>query len=236
MNREDRNVLRMKERERRNQEIQQGGEAFPAHSPLFPEPYKVSSKEDKLSSRIQSMLGNYDEMKEPIGDTIPKLGGKPSGSSSSEEKSGQSLFGEQRGGGQSSKWTPVGPAASTSSSQSSKRSSLQGSHSGSRSSQRHEREHKKSSKHGSEHSKSHRRAVDRPKTLVSEMYRRRQRPTAAPLGEMKCHTARHNSCSPSSRSPVSQPVENEDESSKPDGKKSRLEDKSSSHHKTSSKE
>ncbi|CAB1352992.1 unnamed protein product [Coregonus sp. 'balchen'] len=163
MNREDRNVLRMKERERRNQEIQQGGEAFPAHSPLFPEPYKVSSKEDKLSSRIQSMLGNYDEMKEPIGDTIPKLGGKPSGSSSSEEKSGQSLFGDQRGGGsgQSSKWTPVGPAASTSSSQSSKRSSLQGSHSSSRSSgsssssQRHEREHKKSSKHGSEHSKSH---------------------------------------------------------------------------------
>uniref|UniRef100_A0A673WYR7 ALF transcription elongation factor 4 n=1 Tax=Salmo trutta TaxID=8032 RepID=A0A673WYR7_SALTR len=155
MNREDRNVLRMKERERRNQEIQQGGEAFPAHSPLFPEPYKVSSKEDKLSSRIQSMLGNYDEMKEPIGDTIPKLGGKPSGSSSSEEKSGQSLFGEQRGSGQNSKWTPVGPAASTSSSQSSKRSSLQGSHSGSRSSQRHEREHKKSSKHGSEHSKSH---------------------------------------------------------------------------------
>lgn len=100
------------------------------------------------------MLGNYDEMKEPIGDTIPKLGGKPSGSSS-EEKSGQSLFGEQRGSGQNSKWTPVGPAASTSSSQSSKRSSLQGSHSGSRSSQRHEREHKKSSKHGSEHSKSH---------------------------------------------------------------------------------
>lgn len=43
MNREDRNVLRMKERERRNQEIQQGGEAFPATSPLFPEPYKVVS-------------------------------------------------------------------------------------------------------------------------------------------------------------------------------------------------
>lgn len=51
MNREDRNVLRMKERERRNQEIQQGGgggggsggrgEAFPANSPLFSEPYKV---------------------------------------------------------------------------------------------------------------------------------------------------------------------------------------------------
>lgn len=43
MNREDRNVLRMKERERRNQEIPQGGEVFPANSPLFPEPIKVVS-------------------------------------------------------------------------------------------------------------------------------------------------------------------------------------------------
>ncbi|KAL6098491.1 aff4 [Pungitius sinensis] len=179
MNREDRNVLRMKERERRNQEIQQGGggggEAFPANSPLFPEPYKVSSKEDKLSSRIQSMLGNYDEMKEPIGDTLPKLGGKPSNSSSSsEEKSGPPLFGgDQRGVGsggssQSSKWTPVGPAAGGSSSQSQKRSGLPGGHGSQRSgggsggssgSQRHggEAREKKSSKHGgvSEHSKSH---------------------------------------------------------------------------------
>ncbi|XP_033955184.1 AF4/FMR2 family member 4 isoform X2 [Pseudochaenichthys georgianus] len=172
MNREDRNVLRMKERERRNQEIQQGGgEAFPANSPLFPEPYKV---EDKLSSRIQSMLGNYDEMKEPIGDTLPKLGGKPSNSSSSsEEKSGPPLFGgDQRavgsGGSSSSKWTPVGPAAGGSSSQSGKRSGLQGGHGSQRgsgssgsssSSQRHggEVREKKSSKHsgGSEHSKSH---------------------------------------------------------------------------------
>ncbi|XP_049598514.1 AF4/FMR2 family member 4 isoform X1 [Syngnathus scovelli] len=170
MNREDRNVLRMKERERRNQEIQQGGgEAFTANSPLFPEPYKVSSKEDKLSSRIQSMLGNYDEMKEPIGEALPKLNAKPSNSSSSsEEKSGAPLFGEnQRGSGssQSSKWTPVGPAAAGSSSQSQKRSGLQGGHSsqrggggssgGSSGSQRHSE--KKSSKHsgGSEHSKSH---------------------------------------------------------------------------------
>ncbi|XP_046876054.1 AF4/FMR2 family member 4 isoform X1 [Hypomesus transpacificus] len=156
MNREDRNVLRLKERERRNQEIQQGGEAFPANSPLFPEPYKVISKEDKLSSRIQSMLGNYDDMKEPIGDTIPKLSGKPSSSSSSEEKSGQALFGEQRGGGsgQSSKWTPVGPAASTSSQ---KRSGQQGSlrGGGGGSSQRHERERKSSKHGGSDHSKSH---------------------------------------------------------------------------------
>ncbi|XP_015260482.1 PREDICTED: AF4/FMR2 family member 4 isoform X1 [Cyprinodon variegatus] len=170
MNREDRNVLRMKERERRNQEIQQGGEAFPANSPLFPEPYKVVSKADLLSNRIQSMLGNYDEMKESIGDTLPKLPGKASNSSSSsEEKSGPPLFGgDQRGvgsggGSQSSKWTPVGPAGGGSSSQSQKRSGLSGEHSrqrnsgsssGSSSSQRGE---KKSSKHsgGSEHSKSH---------------------------------------------------------------------------------
>lgn len=43
MNREDRNALRIKERERRNQEIQQGEEAFPPNSPLFAEPYKVVS-------------------------------------------------------------------------------------------------------------------------------------------------------------------------------------------------
>uniref|UniRef100_A0AAY4BAZ6 AF4/FMR2 C-terminal homology domain-containing protein n=1 Tax=Denticeps clupeoides TaxID=299321 RepID=A0AAY4BAZ6_9TELE len=172
MNREDRNVLRMKERERRNQEIQQGGEAFPASSPLFPEPIKVSSKEDKLSSRIQSMLGNYDEMKETISEPpISKLMIKGSGSSSSEEKPGQSLYPEQRGGssssssgqagGSNSKWTPVGPAPSTSSSTSSSSQSQNSSSSSSCSSQRHEREYnssssnKKSSKHSSEHSKSH---------------------------------------------------------------------------------
>lgn len=116
------------------------------------------------------MLGNYDEMKESIGDTLPKLPGKASNSSSSsEEKSGPPLFGgDQRGvgsggGSQSSKWTPVGPAGGGSSSQSQKRSGLSGEHSrqrnsgsssGSSSSQRGE---KKSSKHsgGSEHSKSH---------------------------------------------------------------------------------
>lgn len=103
-------------------------------------------------------------MKEPIGDTLPKLPAKPSNSSSSsEEKSGQPLFGgDQRGGGsQSSKWTPVGPPAGGSS-QSQKRSGLSGGHSsqrnsGSSSSQRGEGREKKSSKHssGSEHSKSH---------------------------------------------------------------------------------
>lgn len=134
-----------------------------------------SSKEDKLSSRIQSMLGNYDEMKESIGDTHPKISGKPSNSSSSsEEKLGPPLFvGDQRGisssgSSQSNKWTPVGPAASGSASQSQKRSALSSqrgnggsssSSSSSNSSQRHAGEvrEKKSSKHsgGSEHSKSH---------------------------------------------------------------------------------
>ncbi|XP_033835002.1 AF4/FMR2 family member 4 isoform X2 [Periophthalmus magnuspinnatus] len=179
MNREDRNVLRMKERERRNQEIQQGGgEAFPANSPLFPEPYKVSSKEDKLSSRIQSMLGNYDEMKEPIGaDTLPKLSKSSNNntSSSSEDKSGSGLYGsDQRSGGTGgsgqSKWTPVVSTGVGSSTQSQKRSGLQSGHSSQRggngsssssssSSQRHGAEvrDKKSSKHSSasEHLKSH---------------------------------------------------------------------------------
>ncbi|XP_026051353.1 AF4/FMR2 family member 4-like isoform X1 [Carassius auratus] len=155
MNREDRNMLRMKERERRNQEIQQGGEAFPANSPLFPEPYK-SCKEDKLSSRIQSMLGNYDEMKETIGEPpISKL--IPKASSSSDDKSGQ--YADQRSGGtqsQNNKWNPVSSSTScpTSSASSSlpKRPSVQGSRS---SGQRHEQNYssssKKSSKHGSEH-------------------------------------------------------------------------------------
>ncbi|TNM85246.1 hypothetical protein fugu_009424 [Takifugu bimaculatus] len=132
----------------------------------------MSSKEDKLSSRIQSMLGNYDEMKEPLGDTLTKITSKPSNSSSSsEEKLGPNLFGgDQRGisssgSSQSNKWTPVGPAASGSASQSQKRSALGsqrgngGSSSSSNSSQRHggEVREKKSSKHsgGSEHSKSH---------------------------------------------------------------------------------
>ncbi|XP_053504612.1 AF4/FMR2 family member 4 isoform X2 [Ictalurus furcatus] len=174
MNREDRNVLRMKERERRNQEIQQGGEAFPASSPLFPEPYKVSSKEDKLSSRIQSMLGNYDEMKEIIGEPpMSKLLAKGSNASSSEEKS---LYAEQRGGvsqNQSNKWTPIGSNSGTSSSSLSKSqnrsgSSNQSGHGTSQrsgaNSQRHEREFssKKSSKHehkGSTNSSGHSRSL-----------------------------------------------------------------------------
>ncbi|XP_015149550.1 AF4/FMR2 family member 4 isoform X3 [Gallus gallus] len=187
MNREDRNVLRMKERERRNQEIQQGEEAFPPNSPLFAEPYKVTSKEDKLSSRIQSMLGNYDEMDDLIGDrSLPKLVGipKPTVPSTADEKSNQSFFGDQRHNAsshQSSKWTPVGPAPSTSS-QSQKRSSgLQSGHSGQRGGgnntssggQRHDRDSysssssRKKSQHGSEHSKSRSSSPGKPPAVSS---------------------------------------------------------------------
>ncbi|OXB54749.1 hypothetical protein ASZ78_005812 [Callipepla squamata] len=187
MNREDRNVLRMKERERRNQEIQQGEEAFPPNSPLFAEPYKVTSKEDKLSSRIQSMLGNYDEMDDLIGDrSLPKLVGipKPTVPSTADEKANQSFFGDQRhntSSHQSSKWTPVGPAPSTSS-QSQKRSSgLQSGHSSQRGSgnntssggQRHDRDSygssssRKKSQHGSEHSKSRSSSPGKPPAVSS---------------------------------------------------------------------
>ncbi|XP_010144072.1 PREDICTED: AF4/FMR2 family member 4 [Buceros rhinoceros silvestris] len=189
MNREDRNVLRMKERERRNQEIQQGEEAFPPNSPLFAEPYKVTSKEDKLSSRIQSMLGNYDEMTDLIGDrSLQKLVAipKPTVPSAPDEKSNQSFFGDQRhstGSHQSSKWTPVGPAPSTSS-QSQKRSSgLQSGHSSQRgggnntssSAQRHERDSyggssspsRKKSQHGSEHSKGRSSSPGKPSAVSS---------------------------------------------------------------------
>nr|XP_033782884.1 AF4/FMR2 family member 4 isoform X2 [Geotrypetes seraphini] len=177
MSREDRNVLRMKERERRNQEIQQGEEAFSSNSPLFAEPYKVTSKEDKLSNRIQSMLGNYDEMKEIISDVGIS---KPTVPTAVDEKSNQSCFGEQRHNSshQSSKWTPVGPAPSTSS-QSQKRSSsgTQGGHSSQRTSsgQRHDRDSyssssnssRKKSQHSSEHSKSRSISPGKPPAVSS---------------------------------------------------------------------
>ncbi|XP_073493247.1 AF4/FMR2 family member 1 isoform X4 [Phyllobates terribilis] len=63
---EERNLLRIRERERRNQEALQEKDPFIDNAPLFPEPYKTS-KGDELSSRIQSMLGNYEEVKELIG-------------------------------------------------------------------------------------------------------------------------------------------------------------------------
>lgn len=109
------------------------------------------------------MLGNYDEMKEPIGDALPKISTKASNSSassSSEDKPGPpGLYSAEQRGGQPNKWTPVGPAAAGSSSQSHKRSGLgsQRSSGGGGSSQRHAGE-KKSSKHSGgaeQHAKSH---------------------------------------------------------------------------------
>ncbi|XP_048399137.1 AF4/FMR2 family member 4 isoform X3 [Stegostoma tigrinum] len=193
MNREDRNVLRMKERERRNQGIQQNEDTFTGSSPLFAEPYKVQGRtEDKLSSRIQSMLGNYDEMNDFIGDkSLQRLIGIPKGTvpSTTDEKPDQAFFGDQRHSTshQSSKWTPVGPATSapSTSSQSQKRSSsgLQSSHGSSQrlsggnsntsssSSQRHDRDsyssRKRSGQHGSEHSKPHSVSPAKPPAVSS---------------------------------------------------------------------
>uniref|UniRef100_A0A8D2CYD7 ALF transcription elongation factor 3 n=1 Tax=Sciurus vulgaris TaxID=55149 RepID=A0A8D2CYD7_SCIVU len=63
----DRNALRRKERERRNQEAQQDGGTFHSSYSLFSEPYKTN-KGDELSNRIQNTLGNYDEMKDFLTD------------------------------------------------------------------------------------------------------------------------------------------------------------------------
>ncbi|NWU66850.1 AFF3 protein, partial [Pterocles burchelli] len=63
----DRNVLRRKEWERRNQEAQQEDGAFNMSYSLFSEPYKTN-KGDELSNRIQNTLGSYDEMKDLLTD------------------------------------------------------------------------------------------------------------------------------------------------------------------------
>ncbi|KAL9852293.1 AF4/FMR2 family member 1 isoform 2-T2 [Geothlypis trichas] len=60
---EDRNLLRIREKERRSQEILEDKKQFSEKTPLFAEPYKTN-KGDELSSRIQNMLGNYEEVKE----------------------------------------------------------------------------------------------------------------------------------------------------------------------------
>ncbi|NXA02527.1 AFF1 protein, partial [Nesospiza acunhae] len=60
---EDRNLLRIREKERRSQEVLQDKKQFSEKTPLFAEPYKTN-KGDELSSRIQNMLGNYEEVKE----------------------------------------------------------------------------------------------------------------------------------------------------------------------------
>ncbi|XP_072478639.1 AF4/FMR2 family member 1 isoform X2 [Notamacropus eugenii] len=77
---EDRNLLRIREKERRNQEVHQEKKSFPVNVPLFGEPYKTS-KGDELSSRIQNTLGNYEEVKELISTKNPNLFGIPEESS-----------------------------------------------------------------------------------------------------------------------------------------------------------
>ncbi|XP_037402041.1 AF4/FMR2 family member 1-like isoform X3 [Pygocentrus nattereri] len=58
--REELNVLRRREWERRNQEAQQDRELYQENTPLFGEPYKTN-KGDELSRIVQRMLGNYED-------------------------------------------------------------------------------------------------------------------------------------------------------------------------------
>ncbi|KAF4099069.1 AF4/FMR2 family member 3 isoform X2 [Onychostoma macrolepis] len=57
---EDRNMLRRMERERRSQEVQPEETQYDRIAPLFNKPFK-RIKDDELSSRIQRMLGNYED-------------------------------------------------------------------------------------------------------------------------------------------------------------------------------
>nr|XP_008109400.2 PREDICTED: LOW QUALITY PROTEIN: AF4/FMR2 family member 1 [Anolis carolinensis] len=68
---EQRNLLRIQAKERRNQEAHQERETFPAAIPLFEKPYKIH-KADELSNRIQKMFGDYEEMKELIAAKSPQ--------------------------------------------------------------------------------------------------------------------------------------------------------------------
>uniref|UniRef100_A0A3P9HL95 AF4/FMR2 C-terminal homology domain-containing protein n=1 Tax=Oryzias latipes TaxID=8090 RepID=A0A3P9HL95_ORYLA len=56
----ERNLLRLRAREKRNQETSQAKAFSPENVPLFPEPYKTN-KGDELSNRIRRMLGSYDD-------------------------------------------------------------------------------------------------------------------------------------------------------------------------------
>ncbi|XP_067339543.1 AF4/FMR2 family member 1 isoform X3 [Channa argus] len=61
---EERNRLRLRAWEQRNQETSQAKELNPESVPLFGEPYKTN-KGDELSSRIQRMLGSYEDVNNP---------------------------------------------------------------------------------------------------------------------------------------------------------------------------
>ncbi|XP_071385522.1 AF4/FMR2 family member 1-like [Centroberyx affinis] len=66
---EERNLLRIRAWEQRNQETSQAKDLNPENVPLFGEPYKTN-KGDELSSRIQKMLGSYEDVNNPS----PSLG------------------------------------------------------------------------------------------------------------------------------------------------------------------
>ncbi|XP_071321556.1 AF4/FMR2 family member 1 isoform X2 [Trachinotus anak] len=61
---EERNLLRLRAWEQRNQETSQAKELNPENVPLFGEPYKTN-KGDELSNRIQRMLGSYEDVNNP---------------------------------------------------------------------------------------------------------------------------------------------------------------------------
>ncbi|XP_041825848.1 LOW QUALITY PROTEIN: AF4/FMR2 family member 1 [Melanotaenia boesemani] len=61
---EERNLLRLRAWEQRNQETSQSQDLNPENVPLFGEPYKTN-KEDELSNRIQKMLGSYEDVNNP---------------------------------------------------------------------------------------------------------------------------------------------------------------------------
>ncbi|KAL7376279.1 hypothetical protein ABVT39_004521 [Epinephelus coioides] len=61
---EERNRLRLRAWEQRNQETSEAKELNPENVPLFGEPYKTN-KGDELSNRIQRMLGSYEDVNNP---------------------------------------------------------------------------------------------------------------------------------------------------------------------------
>ncbi|XP_040012705.1 AF4/FMR2 family member 1 [Xiphias gladius] len=69
---EERNLLRLRAWEQRNQETSQAKELNPENVPLFGEPYKTN-KGDELSNRIQRMLGSYEDVNNPYPPTIEPL-------------------------------------------------------------------------------------------------------------------------------------------------------------------
>ncbi|XP_071979633.1 AF4/FMR2 family member 2 isoform X2 [Engystomops pustulosus] len=96
---QDRNALKRKEWERRNQEVQQDEDLFASGFNLFGEPYKTS-KGDALANRLQNTLGNYDEMKDLLTNHSNQshLVGIPKNSipQTPVEKNEQNFFPEQR--------------------------------------------------------------------------------------------------------------------------------------------